>query len=237
MAHKVQTRASISAKRFMIYAAAGAAATSLVGTDAADAAITTLNFDLLLEDTLEGDGLGQGTRIIGGDTSSFFIDFFHSVGATTPATGFALGGQVFAFDSAVDPGQVSLAGLILGNYNYASNLAAGANLSTLTDWLPAGVVGTMAFNSGFTSSQFLDPGPAFLGFRFDTGAGFVFGWASVTMNGNPLNSFTLNDVAFASVGEAIAVGQVTAIPEPGSLAALAVGAAGVTAWRRKRKAA
>ena len=50
--------------------------------------------------------------------------------------------------------------------------------------------------------------------------------------GSPLNGLTIIDYAYADVGESISVGQT--VPEPGSLALLALGAAGVSAWRRKR---
>ena len=58
-----------------------------------------------------------------------------------------------------------------------------------------------------------------------------FGWARITMDGTIANTFTLVDYAWGDPGQQIATGQ---IPEPGSLALLAIGAAGLLAWRRQR---
>lgn len=235
MRNKEKSTARLSFEKFATYAAAGAVAT--VGlSDEASADITYSLVDVLLEDTVAGDSSGQGIRLGLGDASSFNVDFFHSVGAATASTGFALaGGNLFGgtFVGA------SIAGFGAGAYNYASNLVEGVNLSTLTNWLPNTVAtATMAFNAGFTSSQFLAAGEGFIGLRFDNGSGFSFGWARVDMNGAPLNSFTVVDFAYADPGEAILTGQVSAVPEPGSLACLAMGAVGTVAWRnRKKKAA
>ena len=64
----------------------------------------------------------------------------------------------------------------------------------------------------------------FIGFRFHGGSGMEFGWARITMDGTIGNSFILVDYAWGDSGLQIATGQ---IPEPGSLALLAIGAAGL----------
>ena len=54
------------------------------------------------------------------------------------------------------------------------------------------------------------------------------------MNGGPSNTLTVQEYAFAGVGETIKVGEIDAIPEPSSLGLLALGAAGVLANRRRK---
>ena len=51
------------------------------------------------------------------------------------------------------------------------------------------------------------------------------------MNGSPDNSYTMVDYAWGDVGDTILTGQV---PEPGSLALLAVGAVGLARLARQR---
>jgi hypothetical protein len=51
------------------------------------------------------------------------------------------------------------------------------------------------------------------------------------MSGSPDNHYTMVDYAWGDVGDVIVTGQ---IPEPGSLALLAVGAVGLLAWQKQR---
>lgn len=225
---KAHTESHFSKTKLAAYLAAGSAA--LVAAENADADITIVGVGALLEDTIAGDGLGQGLQLAFGDAASFNVDLFHTVGSTVAATGYGLvGGDLFGGGV---PG-AEIAGFLNGAYFYASNLAAGADLSALTNWIAPTDVATMAFNSGYGNSQFLTPGEGFLGVRYDNGGGFSYGWVRVTMNGNPLNSFTVVDYGFGDAGEAISVAQV---PEPSSLAVMALGASGALI-RRRRKAA
>jgi hypothetical protein len=122
-----------------------------------------------------------------------------------------------------------------GSYPYVSKL--GANVNPAAHGFVTGAngfftsFGTMAFRGGYGNDQWLDAGTGFVGFRFNTGAGIQYGWVRLTMNGSPLNSFTMVDFAWADPGENILTGQ---IPEPGSLGLLALGALGLVAWRKQR---
>jgi MYXO-CTERM domain-containing protein len=79
----------------------------------------------------------------------------------------------------------------------------------------------------------------FIGFRFNNGNGDQYGWVRVKFaNRAPIDyDFWLIDYAYADPGEPIRAGQTSSdemVPEEGSLGWLALGAAGVLAWRPRR---
>jgi hypothetical protein len=227
-----QTSRKIDLSKLAAYTAAGVAA-SVCGSPKVHADITYEEVNVAIGDDSTGDG-GIGLSLILGDASSFQFGLAHDLGGDDETTGVAFArGNLFG---GLQPG-ASFAGFTAGAFNYVSNLAQDIQLSTLTSWIDGTADGTMAFNAGYTNSQFADPGPALLGLRFDNGSGFAYGWIRVEMNGNPLNSFTIVDTAYADPGEALAAGQISAVPEPGSLGILALGAVGTVAWRRHRKQA
>jgi hypothetical protein len=134
-------------------------------------------------------------------------------------------GQAFA--TGLNGGEV--AAKSTGGYRYAYNLAPGDLVNT-RQFL--GGYATMAMFNGYGNSEFLAPGPGYVGFSFTADDGTHYGWMQVNMDGAAHNAFTLVDYAYAGVGEDITVGQV---PEPGSLGLLATGAIGLLLWRRKRR--
>jgi PEP-CTERM motif len=130
----------------------------------------------------------------------------------------------------------AFAGFSANSFPYVSRLAFGANLNA-GNFAATANVGTMAFGPGYGNSQWLAAGTGFIGFRFNAGSGMQFGWARVTMDGAPGNTFTLVDYAWGDVGQAITAGQTTVVPEPGSLGLLALGGVGLVAWRKRRSKA
>lgn len=215
-----RSNCKIDAKRWAAYAAAGALA-----TQAAEATIVHVN----VNQTLDASG-GPGTNFSSlafavGSASSAQIAFGHLANTSVGAAFFGVGGSNAMF-----------AGFMAGPYPYAFNLASGQLVSTAGGFLTGS--GTMAFVSGFGNSQFLSAGIGFLGFKFDSAMGTQYGWARVDMSGLPVNSIEILDYAFTTDGEALRVGQTAIqIPEPGSLGLLAIGGAGLLAWRRRRKLA
>ena len=107
----------------------------------------------------------------------------------------------------------------------------------------------MAFDCDL--GAWLDPGIGFIGFGFNSGAGTQYGWARVKMAGcDRNNGFILIDYAYADPGERIRAGQ--GIPRGGEegqdmsdeqgpvegcLGWLALGAAGLLTWRKRRSQA
>jgi hypothetical protein len=116
----------------------------------------------------------------------------------------------------------------------------GGSISRL---LPGNVISAGPFTGSFgllatywgARGQFQAPGQGFVGFKFNTGAGDQYGWARVRMNGFPENSFAVVDYAYGDPGEVVKAGQKRShSPDLESLGALALGATGLWAWRRRR---
>ena len=119
-----------------------------------------------------------------------------------------------------------------------SNLSRGQAISTRPFVRYGGI---LASREGFdcgggARGLFLEPGIAFIGFKFNTGNGDQYGWARVEMRGYPNNQFRLIDYAYGDVGDRIRAGQRSnsEAPELESLGGLALGAAGLLAWRKRR---
>ncbi len=123
---------------------------------------------------------------------------------------------------------------------FIQNLATGANVNTSpagATWATANVAvtnnGIPQFASGFdlnTSGQF--------GFRFydSVASNYIYGWGSMVVEGNPIGSgYKITEAYYNDTpGTTINVGAVP-VPEPANIALLALGSAGVTAWRLRRK--
>lgn len=210
---------TLSTSRLTAYAAAGAAFAAT--GHQADAAITYVNSNTLVQDTTT-DGFAVVVDLL---FDTFHLGVVHGVGTTNAATGYA----VLDSEAVATPG-VLIAGFVAGNYNYATKFAAGASIAS-ANFLAAGVAATLAFNQGFTNSQFENAGEAFVGIKFDTDR---YGWVRLRMSGVPLNSVTIVDYAYGGHGEQVLTGQV---PEPSGLALLALGSAGLASWRRRKPAA
>ena len=222
----------VSKKRWAAYVAAGAAAT-LAGTQTAEADIT----HVVVGGTDGAVTFGVGSKGWALDGSAQLI-FGNAAlgGGTTRGVAFA------GFNTNASVGFGNMAGTVVNGYNYAANMSLDANVSTAAFLTGSGA--TMAYGNGYGGDKFLNntgtPSTGYVGFRFDTNAGgtnFQFGWARVTLNGDtPKNTFVVEEYAYGDVGDSIKVGEIGAIPEPGSLGCLALGALGLLASRRRRKA-
>jgi hypothetical protein len=87
--------------------------------------------------------------------------------------------------------------------------------------------------------QWADRGRGFIGFRWYNSAGFQYGWARITKT-RLEDKIRLEDYAYADPGEPIRAGQKSSnemVPDEGSLGGLALGAAGLLAWRKSRSQA
>ncbi len=131
-------------------------------------------------------------------------------------------------------------------FNLLSNLPSGENVS-------AGRFGSVAGNPGYgvlianwSDGAFAPPEferlRGFVGFRFNTGNGTQYGWARIQTKDD--NNHRIHDVikdyAWGDVGDRIRTGQksssgdmVDAVTDSGSVGLLALGAAGLVAWRKR----
>jgi hypothetical protein len=84
--------------------------------------------------------------------------------------------------------------------------------------------------------QFLERGFGLVGFKFNDGAGVHYGWVRVKMSGAPENMVEVVDYAYGDPGDTVVAGKKSGDSAPSleSLGGLAVGAAGLLAWRRRR---
>ncbi len=124
--------------------------------------------------------------------------------------------------------------------NYVSRLSQGAVISNCHFLSPPGSFLVLAPYSG---GPFFEKGIGFIGVRFNNGAGVQYGWARLRMPGPPYFDmrFSLMDYAWGDPGDQIRAGQtslagdmVDAVPDSGSLGLLALGGAGLMAWRKRR---
>ena len=134
--------------------------------------------------------------------------------------------------------------------NWLSNLRPRENVS-------AGTFGSVAGNpvhgvliSFWSDGSFAPPEfgrvRGFVGFRFNTGNGTQYGWARIQTrddNNNHIHD-VIKDYAWGDVGDVIRTGQtsssgnmVNTVTDSGSVGLLALGAAGLVAWRKRRKQA
>ena len=94
--------------------------------------------------------------------------------------------------------------------------------------IPSGLLWSSSGYVNYNGTSYLPDGiPTYLGLRFDLGSGYQYGWIGVVRNAFELDAFAWGYET--EPGVPIAAGA----PEPGSLALLAFGAAGVASRRRR----
>ena len=212
----------LSNSRWLAYAAAGAA-TTLGGAHSAEgeihySGVINARFGIGIGDVHVVVPLRHSARLK-------FDEFTYQV--------------LFAIDSAaVSNGFCGFEGR--SGTRYVSRLSQGVVISNCSFLSPAGTFLVVAPYSG---GPFFAEGLGFIGFSFNNGAGPQYGWARVRTPGPPYfrARFLLVDYAWGDPGDQVRTGQtslagdqVEAIPDQGSLGLLALGGAGLMAWRKRR---
>jgi hypothetical protein len=114
-----------------------------------------------------------------------------------------------------------------------AKLSPGVTIGPLLKF--SNVNGTLAASSSPAFGHWNSlPAQGDLGLLQVCGAGSCYAWANITVNAN--YTITLNSFGYDSSGRAVTAGA-AATPEPASIILLALGAAGIGAWRRKKLAA
>ena len=122
---------------------------------------------------------------------------------------------------------VNLAGSNLQVGGFGNLFLVGVNSGQL---IPSGASFANVGNSYYPGygSELPNGSPTYLGVRFNPGDGIHFGWIGVMRSLNVLDAFAWGYET--TPGVPIAAG----VPEPGTLALLAIGVAGVVTKRRRR---
>ena len=213
---------NLSTSRWLAYAAAGAA-TSLGGAQSAEAEI---HYSGLINAKFNNAYQEGGTRNFPLRHSArihFSKNFYQ---------------RNFLIDGAAVSNRFCGYQTAPGGSFYVSRLAQGDVISNCA-FVSSDRKGVLFQSSGGTG-QFFEPGIGFIPFRFNNGAGMQYGWARIKrLHTN--DSFLLVDYAWGDPGDRIKAGQtrsagdqVEAVPDQGSLGMLALGGAGLMAWRRRR---
>ena len=224
--------------RWTSYAIA-AGATAVAGTPAAEAEI---HYSGVINYKFDQHSRGDEAHSFPLSQGAFLLGFRYVRGRTANSATLAIQG-----------GAVSNAFRIYSP-SFADSVAAS---------LPRGSVVSQGYFNGFGWGRLQDyacefpgfqqPGIYYAGFRFNSGAGTQYGWVRIRWGGCSWNGYIVRDYAWGDPGDKIKAGQTQlreevapqaakgadAVPpadSQGSLGLLALGAVGLQAWRRSRRA-
>jgi hypothetical protein len=228
---------SIATGRWTAYAAA-AAASGFAGTHTAEA---TIHYSGLINQNIIGDReVTFPLDPAGGSFLARHHDLFYF--GSRRAGGIAYF-NIYGGKSASVVGTYSpLAPIVFPfKLNLGDTISAGPFTAQHRTYFDPVLAWDYLYTShGFDSQfgYFLKRGFGLVGFKFNNGAGDQYGWVRVKMWGGLKNTFEVVDYAYGDPGDVVLAGQKSdaSAPTLESLGGLALGAAGLLAWRRRRPA-
>ena len=228
--------AAIPNSRWATYAAAGAA-TALSGISAAEAEI---HYSGIVNHDFRPPGSAASFTVGSGDKLQFRVGVPHGGGES--------GG--FGHLQILDGQNNSVGGFAASHPSnagvYLLDLAARVNISsqniTNSCRRTSSSSNLVCYGATFGGPPegFEQRGIGAIGFAFRDGAGLHYGWARIRTSGPQNYRFVLVDYAWGDAGESVLTGQKgshqtgSAVPATGSLGLLAIGGAGLVAWRISR---
>jgi hypothetical protein len=124
----------------------------------------------------------------------------------------------------------------------AGPLVAGVSvIDASTSFSSSATIGARVYDApSGTTTYSTGSGSGIYGVQFDNGAGVRYGWVDVTLQvGQPWDplGLTLNGYGYEDSGASILAGQTAApVPEPDTLAMMALGGLGLAVARRRQRA-
>ena len=228
------------AKRVAAYAAAATAASTAATQDVQAAVIYEDIQDVVIQEATPGGGIVAGFDL--DNNGSVDFEFGHQLlsgtfGMAVAGTGENLTGFPNTTANQIAANAVTINGDTLF---YLRNLSQGTIVdSSLTSLSTLGSFNRGYLAYGATSSclscEFSSETDGLLGLSFDANGTTNYGWMRVKIDDGDRNRMTVLSYAYEDTGAPIAAGSETAVavPEPGCLGLLALGGAGLMAWRRR----
>jgi len=221
---------TLSSSRWLAYATAGAA-TAFSAASSADAEI---HYSGIVNAKFAGEDLASFPLA----SSRAFIGFTHNINYYEPYV--KTGGNAHVAGVSVAGFWTCTSSSFTNKSAAAYNLARGEAISERQFFFGngKGVIATAdgANCYGQDRGEFLRAGIGLIGFKFNVGNGDQYGWARIEAFGLPRNQYRLIDYAYGDPGDRVRAGQKTGghTPTSESLGALALGAVGLLAWRKRR---
>jgi hypothetical protein len=155
----------------------------------------------------------------------------------SPFTGTAATNGLISYDGAFIRYAFALApGFLIGPANTDFSTSAQVTLGSRYSYGSAGIFNYGGFAAGPNANGAVAPGTfAFAGFRFTATDGTHFGWIKLAVTDGVIDF--VNAAYESTPDTAIMAGDIGAIPEPGTMALLALGAAGILGTTIKRRRA